>query len=76
MFKSPPQVILPESRNDVSLPGGGQKGQQVLVPAEHQHVPEAGVGQSGGRSANTEQVVAENHCSASRYRGSLREGLV
>lgn len=74
--KRPTWLTLPDGRNDVSLPGGGQRGQQVLVLTEHQHVPEAGVGQSGGGSADAEQVVAQNHGSASRYRGSLWEGLV
>lgn len=67
---------LPDSWNDVSLPGCGQRGQQVLVLAEHQHVPEAGVGQSRGGSADPEQVVAQNHGSVRWNCGSLWEGLV
>lgn len=68
--------VLPESRHHLSPPGGGQRGEQPLVLAEHQHVSEAGVGQSGSGSADTEQVVAQDHGSSGRHRGAFRKRLI
>lgn len=69
------QCLL-ESWNHLSPSGGGQRGEQLLVFTEHEHISETGVGQSGASSADTEQVVAQDYCSSYRHRGALRESLI
>lgn len=67
---------LPESWHHLAPSGGGQREQQVLVFTKHEHVSEAGVGESSSGSADAEQVVAQDYGSSSRNRGALWEGLI
>lgn len=69
-------LSLPESWNNLSLSGGGQRGQQLLVFTEHKHISETGVGQSGASSTDAEQVIAQDYCSSNRHRGALWESLI
>lgn len=68
--------VLPDSWRHLAPPAGGQGGEQPLVLAEHQHISEAGVGQSGSGSADTEQIVAQDHRSSCWYRGAFRKRLI
>lgn len=70
------RLSLPGSWNHLSPSGGGQRGQQLLVFTEHENISETGVGQSSAGSADTEQVVTQDHCSSYRHRGALRESLI
>lgn len=70
------RVPLPDSWKDLSPSGGGQRVEQLLVFTEHKHVSETGVGQCGPSSADTEQVIAQNHCSSYRHRGAVLESLI
>lgn len=67
---------LPESWHHLSPSSGGQRGQQLLAFTKHEHISEAGVGQSSPSSADAEEAVAQDHCSPYRHGGALREGLV
>lgn len=67
---------LPDSWNHLAPSSGGQRGKQLLAFAEHQRISEAGVGQSGAGSADTEQVIAQNHGSLCRHCGAFWERLI
>ena len=69
-------LCLPECWYDLSPSGGGQRGEQLLVFTEHNHVSETGVGQSRASSADTEQVIAQDDRSSYRHRRALRENLI
>lgn len=69
-------TVIPESWNHLSPSGGGQRGEQLLVFTEHQYVSETGVGQSSAGSADTEQVIAQDHCSSHWHCGALGESLI
>lgn len=68
--------ILPVCWKNRAPSIGGQGGEQFPVVTEHQHVSEAGVGQGRARSADTEEVVAQNHCSSLWNRGTFRKRLI
>lgn len=70
------RLVSPESRHHLTPPGGGQRGKQLLIFTEHQHIPEAGVGQSCASSTHTEQIIAEDHCSSHWHCGAFWEGLI
>ena len=69
-------LCLPERWNHLSPSGGGQRGQQLLVFTEHEHISEAGVGQCSASSADAEQVITQDHRSSHRHSGALRESLI
>lgn len=69
-------VCLPESWYHLSPSGGGQRGKQLLAFTEHNHISEAGVGQSSASSADAEQVIAQDHRSSYWHSGALWEGLI
>lgn len=69
-------MCLPQSWNDLSPSAGGQRGEQLLVFTEHEYVSETGVGQRSASSADTEKVIAQNHCSSYWHRGAFQEGLI
>lgn len=66
----------PERWHHLSPSCGRQRGEQLLVLAEHKNISEAGVGQSGASSADAEQVVAQDHGPSRRHRGAHRQSLI